>query len=797
MFNLKENLHRVRRVLPYNIVYPLTPIVIAALIPLFWYSPQKTFFFGDEYPFWLNSNTVNKEPWSWDDYNLGQRSILPLFFLHDEVGNLLASTGLDKGFVATMEYSFLLFVAGIGSFILLDMLIEKRHVHRIFVSLSALFYMFNIHVLFIMFNKGLIISYSFLPLLAFVVLYLLKQLQVSKQFPWTTVLILSLLSMFSLSYAAVNPANILIVSVPIASLAVVQIVRERLLVSNRFWIWLGMSIMLLLMVNSWWMYTAYSYYSRSFFPEVWSVRSDINISSWAWTHQNANIWRLLGLSGHWDFNEENYPFFSQYYEKNLILALQYLPFALFLLGTFLGWKHGISRYMVAYTIILFVVTLMLEKGLNEPFAGFNKALYENISGFTLFREPVSKFGVWLVFSFTLAIPLAFHEFGNKMKRLRNHLKTANTALFHNQILIFIAIKIPSILHVGCLNERIVTRFLPQSQIEDLLMFLIVVSLLLAPAIPIINGQAVKDARYGTLFAGNAFSPQVEIPQYWQELGHYLETNKQIDKDGKVLVLPGDDFYQQGYLWGGYGVDNVPRFHLSNPTVTSTPDNYVNNKNTLMDLGSVYSSFANVVKDPKEKDVFLYYLDKLGIGTIIVRNDLFWNLPTRSILSPESVKSTLAEIHQIQYVDTIGKIDIYKYSMSKGEIQTDIDKNANFKVEKKSIVEYHTTYEYQGKAFTLYLSQTYDPLWKASYGEHNWLDILFSESIKADHRPDDYRNIWIIDNPKANSITVIYLGQSYFNIFVMIAILSLIFIAVRASHIEKRIATQYKKQLGSV
>jgi hypothetical protein len=701
--------------------------VVIAIVPLLWYVPNTVLFFGDQFPFWSIDHYVRKEMYVWEDYNLGQRNAASLLVIHDVIGNSLFNIGVNSGFLSIMEYSFLMIIAGIGMFLL----IKKQVIpdaHPLTVNLSALFYIANVHLIVIFFNSSLLYAYAFVPLWTYLSIGAIKFFAESK-FPSFHVLTLSLTSIFAFSLISLNPANSIIVISIVISFSLAYAIKSRIILKKEFWTYSLVAVAILLVTNSWWLYNAASYYLRASDKDLFQTAENTNVSAWAWTHQNGQIERLLNLSGHWDFNLDNYPFFH-YFTNPIVWWLMYLPFMLFVIS-YIRHRHSQYRFWAYTLVLIFTLAIFFAKGINEPFSSLNKLIYEKVFVFNVFREPVSKFMVIAVFSLAISISLAFT------------------------------------------NKQRIDKGLGIGRIS---LFIVLAILLLIPAVPLLKGDVLKQPRYGSFFNGISFRPQNEIPTYWKDVNSLLDSNT------RTLILPADDFYQQGYVWGSYGVDNMARAYIAAPTVTSLPDNYINNKETVQAIGALYNAFST-----GDVQNFSQNLENMRIGQIILRNDQYWNLPNRHIMNPAEAKHILSSVPNIEYEGSSGSLDVYKYTMTKSVITSD-NNNSVFTFVKSNPTEYHVSFLSQDP-FHLQLAVASDPLWKASYGEQNWLTMFFTPSLQKQSVPNDFGNRWVVEDTSGQSkITIMYTGQAYFNLLVITSAIAVVLLVAinRLPLVRKRI-----------
>jgi arabinofuranan 3-O-arabinosyltransferase len=175
------------------------------------------------------------------------------------------------------------------------------------------------------------------------------------------------------------------------------------------------------------------------------------------------------------------------------------------------------------------VFVFLAKGINAPFAGVNLWLYLNVPGFWLFREPMSKLGQLLVVFFGMLLAIAVHG-----ATVRVRAAMARRAARREPT--------PGPAVARCPRRRGCRRRWPCAG--------------LAYPYPLVPAaQVIPDER------PMQPSAHVRVPEYWRAMAETIDAD---DRDGKVLVLPLDDYYQMPTTWGFFGVDSIANLLIRHP-----------------------------------------------------------------------------------------------------------------------------------------------------------------------------------------------------------------------------------------
>jgi len=118
---------------------------------------------------------------------------------------------------------------------------------------------------------------------------------------------------------------------------------------------------------------------------------------------------------------------------------------------------------------------------------------------------------------------------------------------------------------------------------------------------------------GSLFVTSLGSMYVRLPNYWRQAATYVD-NRQ--RQGSVLILPGNSHYQRGYDWGYTGVDIIPAEVFTRDTLIPGPSlDYLDDPRTE----SITNELGVLVNDGSP--LLLPALRSLGIRFVVCRLDL--------------------------------------------------------------------------------------------------------------------------------------------------------------------------------
>jgi len=475
-------------------------LFLVGVIPLLWLRPGYIIAKGDDFPSWLNAHrTFDSDIYLWDAHNMGNANIMGSFMLYELLWLFLMQLGFSVGLVQILVQVLFFMGGGFSMYFLSKTVYPKL---RLPPLISSIFYMFNFFVLQSRLNIGSVWTYAFLPLL---MALLIRTAEATQQQNGKTtnknIIYFAITSTLILSFASINPANVIIILLVLAITLLYYIIRQRnklrpLLLN------IAKLTVLAVLLNLWWTIPILNYYLLS--PSA--LNPEVSVIAWSWTHRRASLLNLFWLNGYWGWLPEYVPYYGSY-STSILLILNFIPFLLAASALlFKTKKTSFNNYLMLAILTL----LFLAKGLNEPLSQLNLILYTYIPGMVMFREPVSKFTMAMIPFLALLIGYAVDNIANM--KIGKHAftrltKTSIVALF---ILTFIMGTYP--LAVNPIETR--TAQIP-------------------------------------------FSSYVRIPDHWYEATEWLNNQP---GNSRVLVTPSDDFYMMPYTWGYLGTDGfITRF----------------------------------------------------------------------------------------------------------------------------------------------------------------------------------------------------------------------------------------------
>lgn len=580
----------------------LLTIFFLGLIPLLWLREGYIIAKGDYFPSSFNPlTTLNNDLYLWSSHNIGNVNPMGSALLYDTLGLFLRSLGLSVGSIQIIFQVFFFMGAGFSMYYLAKTAYPKL---RLAPMISGIFYMFNFFVLKSRLNVGMAWTYVFIPtLMALLIRIVDTTYQRNRESTNKNIVYLALISTISLSFASVNPPNVIIAAGVLCVILLYYVIDQRESISQKLSA-IGKLIAISIPLNLLWIIPVLNYYLLS--PA--QLNPDVSIGAWSWTHARASFLNLFWLNGGWDWRPEYFPYITSYSNAILIL-LTFVPLILAAAALFFKTDKPLFNSYLMLVVLLFI---FLAKGLHDPLGQLNLLLYTDIPGMVMFREPASKFTMALMPFLALLVGCAVDNIANSniTKQKRHNVKKIALTIF--VILIFIISVYP----------------LTTNPIE-------------------------------TETSQLPFSTYVKIPDYWYEAGNWL--NNQT-ADFKILMTPPDDFYAMPYVWGYYGTDEfLTRFIQKSMLLT-----YYISYEMNPDVSTSLEYLGKTVADNKTAE-FKCLLDLLGIKYILQRNDIQCNFTGRNIMSPDEMQAFLTQQPYIYLTKKFGLLDVYEYTDSKSSI----------------------------------------------------------------------------------------------------------------------------------
>ncbi len=150
-------------------------------------------------------------------------------------------------------------------------------------------------------------TYAFLPiLLALFVKTVTTAVGKDSKELHKNIIYFSLMSVVAFSFASINAANLALIVIALAILAVFYLIKFRGYIHN-LTITFAKIAALVFPLNLWWIIPILNYYFLS--PD--SFNGTVNVGSWSWTHVNASFLNLFWLNGFWAWLQEYVPFIGR------------------------------------------------------------------------------------------------------------------------------------------------------------------------------------------------------------------------------------------------------------------------------------------------------------------------------------------------------------------------------------------------------------------------------------------------------------------------------------------------------
>lgn len=482
-------------------------LLLISVIPLLWLRPGYIIAKGDEFPSWLNpQKTLNADVYLWNVNTMGNTDAAASFILYGLLWLFLIHFGFSIEFIQIIIQVFFFIVGSFGMYYLSKTVYPKL---RLSPLISSIFYTFNFFVLQSRLNIGMAWTYAFMPLLMALLIKMLEAtLQQNNKAASKHIVYFAITSTIALSFASVNPPNVIIILLVLAITLLYYTIKQRKQ-TRPLLLNITKLIAISILINLWWVIPVLNYYLGSSL----ALNSEVGVLQWSWTHARASFLNLFWLNGGWSWRPEYFPYISSYSNPFLII-LTFVPFLL--AATALLFKTDRSQFN-AYLMSIILIFLFLAKGLNEPLSQLNLFLYTYIPNMTMFREPVSKFTMALIPFLALLIGYAVHNITNTKigKHKPTELTKMTIAIFF--ILTFVISTYPLV------TNPIETK---------------------TPELP--------------------FSSYIKIPDYWYNAKEWLDNQPD---NSRVLITPPDDDYMMPYTWGYYGEDGFITRFIQKPIIS--------------------------------------------------------------------------------------------------------------------------------------------------------------------------------------------------------------------------------------
>jgi len=575
-------------------------LFIIGLVPFIWLRQEYIIAKGDYFPIWLDPQktlTTDIHLWAFD--NMGRADPISAYLLYEFPWLFLRYIGLGVGTTEILFQVFFFMGAGFSMHYLSRTVYPKLNLSHI---ISSVFYMFNFFVLQSRLNIAFAWTYVFLPLLVALLIKIVKATyrQDSKTVN-KTIIYFAITSTITLSFASINPSNVIITLLVLAITLPYFLITQRNRIGT---ILLNLTKLMVtsILLNLWWTIPILNYY-------LWSpliINPEVNVASWSWTHSRASFLNLFWLNGIWSWRPEYFPYFDSY-SNPILIALTFIPFLLAAMA--LLFKSSKSRFN-AYIMLFILIFIFLAKGLHEPFSQLNLLFYTYIPSMAMFREPTSKFTMALMPFLALLIGYSVDHIAN--------------------------VKISKVKPIN-LTKTLITTFF--------------ITIFIIAAYPLVTNPIETKTQQGS------FSSYVKIPDYWYQATDWLDNQH---GDYKILITPPDDFYQMPYIWGYYGTDQFLERLIQKPIISNY---YTYSYKTNPDVTTTLQQLYSTIRYNRTTE-FKALLDLLNVKYILQRNDVQYNFIGRNIIPPDEMQTFLAQQPYIHLTQRFGQLDIYEYTEPK-------------------------------------------------------------------------------------------------------------------------------------
>lgn len=307
-----------------------------------------------------------------------------------------------------------------------------------------------------------------------------------------------------------------------------------------------------------------------------------DVSAWAWTHARASVANVMTLTATWTWGSADYAPWSERLDGPSLAWARYALPALALVAPVV--VAGRERRAAASLLPVGLAAILVMKGLHEPLADLNRALYDVVPAFWLFREPVPKIGVALVLVYAVLAGLAVAALEATVRRRRGPGWAAGAA-------------------AACVAAPLLA------------------------ALPLLDGSVIPGAR--GLFPG----AHVRVPEGWHRLANAVNGDPAVDK---VLVLPLGEYYQMPTTWGFYGTDATPSQLLTVPVIQRHAGAYFGAPEAFEE--TVTRTEEALLEGDVESARRL--LRDLSATHVVLRYDLDRDFPGRVIADPGRLRRAL-------------------------------------------------------------------------------------------------------------------------------------------------------------
>ncbi len=539
-----------------------------------------------------------------------------LFFLF--LPALLQKLGFSIVSAQKFQFIFWFMLSGASIYYLLFSILNRRHPHPSIALCVVGFYMFNLYLepIWLGFNIANISAYVAMPILMGLFVNGLKTNQVLKY------VCLAGIVAILLSGIGVNPP-IAYVCISIFILwflynFIILVLLKKELSAKRFLKFLTLFILIILLVNAFWIYPQGMRLLKStqIGPLVSykeSVQQGIKERS-----KDTSFLNVLRLQGAWTWYaeyEEPYVLYSEFYQKNaFFLILGIIP----AICAFLSIFNLRSSIFAPFFIIIALLGIIFSCGIHPPFSFIYKICLKVIPGFWIIRSPWYKWSLLTVLGFAVMIGIFIDWLIQRIRR-------APLGSIIIPVLIFVAIMVY--------------------------------------AYPIITGRMFATEEEREFLPPN----YIKIPHYVYDASRWLSEKRDFFR---IMVLPS--MGRRITDWGYTGYEPVISYFTEKPLITpvvegifGSPYHIPNMDNLLYKWLYLNIDKTNTDERKKLKDLRLQkshmiaskVLPLFNIGYLLYERDIRWDFYDR-YESPELISNKLAMQRDLRFERSFGRWDFY-------------------------------------------------------------------------------------------------------------------------------------------
>jgi hypothetical protein len=576
-------------------------VVVTGLAVQTWFRPNSSIARGDIPPpdgtAWIARLF---EPWTWNGSNLGEPSHLAGLLPWAAVLGSVQALGGDPDLAQRIWYTVLFVAAGLGAFAL----VAALRMGPIAATIAAAVYLLNPYVVSgVSFNPVYLACLSLLAAMPAVVLAAgTGRLRVR----WAAALLIVAATPI-LGYVYANPP--LVGAILLATLASPLVAGwlDGRAAAVRSLNAILLALPLLVLASLYWILPALLSLS--------SVASAhlANLSSWTWTENRATVRNAFWLNTIWTWQIAEYAPYARWYEVFPLSLLRFVLPAVAFAALALGRADGSVRSDRALRLAVAsatasIVIIFLSTGTNPPGSVAFDILYRLPLGWLL-REP-GRFLMAVALAYAVLVAIVVDALES-----RRWLVGFKGPLYESA----------RVLRIGTAPLALTTA--------------------LCLGFPLYTGAIVPEQ------GGVLPSAHVKMPRYWNDMARFVDRQS---RQGAVLIMPPDDFYQMPYSWGYYGSDSfiVDLFHR--PIVVPNEQGY---STTAPELQAAANLTARSILDHDwvELDALTTALNS---PFILVRRDITTPFPGRAITSPNDVAAALNVAPGFRLLRTLGALELF-------------------------------------------------------------------------------------------------------------------------------------------